>query len=49
MVACLLRDTITWAVPGAVLVFAAIQARSGERFFRRRIRDAVGLAVLVEL
>jgi hypothetical protein len=39
-----LKDTLYWLVPGYILLFGAVNAATEERFFRRRIRDAVGLS-----
>lgn len=43
----LAKDTLLWVIPGTALVFAAIKASSEHRFFRRRLREAVGLTVLL--
>ena len=39
-----LKDTLYWFVPGYLLLFGAVKAASEKGFFRRRIRDAVGLS-----
>jgi hypothetical protein len=44
----MLKDTLLWAFPGIALVFASVKAGSERAFFRRRVREAVGLTVLLE-
>ena len=42
-----LKDTLYWVVPGFILMFGATQAATEQGFFRRRIRDAVGVSVFL--
>ena len=39
-----LKDTLYWFVPGYVLLFGAVNAAKEKGFFRRRVRDALGLS-----
>lgn len=39
----LLKDTLYWLVPGYILLFGAVNAATEKGFFRRRVREAVGL------
>ena len=42
-----LKDTLFWLVPGYILLFGAVSAATERGFFRRRVRDAVSVAVFL--
>ena len=43
----LLKDTLYWVLPGFVLMFGATRAATEHGFFRRRVRDAIGVSVFL--
>jgi len=43
----LAKDTLYWVVPGFILMFGATKAATEQGFFRRRVRDAVGVSVFL--
>jgi hypothetical protein len=42
-----LKDTLYWFVPAYILLFGAVNAATEAGFFRRRLRDAVGVSVFL--
>ena len=43
----LAKDTLYWAVPGLILLFGATKVATEQGFFRRRVREAIGVSVFV--
>jgi hypothetical protein len=42
-----LKDTLYWFVPAYILLFGAVNSATEAGFFRRRVRDAVGVSVFL--